>query len=343
VAYLLRGIGDALGERAADGLQVTSGWLSWLSPIGWGMHVRPFGAERWWVLALPVVLFAACAYGAFVLVDRRDLGAGLIPDRPGPAAGSRALLSPLGLAWRLNRASVLGWVAGSAVFGAGVGSLGDAVNDAMSGNSGASKLMNQLAGTGGADLVDVYFAAMMNVFGVLAAGFVVQALLRLRSEEAAGPAEAVLGTAVGRVRWVVSHLACAAGGAAAMLVLAGAAAGLADAAAGGDEGIATLVGAGLAQLPAALAVAGFVVLVFGGLPRLVVSLAWAALAVSIACGLLGDVLGLPQAVRDLSPFTHVPSIPAVDVTPGPIAVLSVVAAALSVAGLALFRRRDLAP
>ncbi|GAA0966592.1 exporter of polyketide antibiotics [Acrocarpospora macrocephala] len=343
VAYLLRGVGDALGERAADGIQVTSAWPTWLSPIGWGMEVRPFGAERWWALALPVALLAVCVYGAFVLVDRRDLGAGLIPDRPGPAAGSRALLSPLGLAWRLHRASIFGWVAGSVVFGVGIGSLGASVNDAMTENTGVNKLLNQLAGSGGADLVDVYFAAMMNVFGVLAAGFVVQALLRLHTEEAGGPAEAVLGTAVGRVRWALSHLACAAGGAAAMLALAGAGAGLADAAAGGDEGVATLTGAGLAQLPAALTVAGFVVLVFGGLPRLVVTLAWAALALSIACGLLGDVLGLPQAVRDLSPFSHVPSIPAVDLTPGPIAALTAVAAALAAAGLMLFRRRDLAP
>ncbi|MFC7644133.1 hypothetical protein ACFQX6_27915 [Streptosporangium lutulentum] len=181
VAYLVRGLGDALGERAPDGIQVTGTWLSWLSPIGWGMQVRPYGEERWWVLALPVVLLVVCVLGAFLLVGRRDLGAGLIPDRPGPATGSRALLSPLGLAWRLNRGLTLGWVIGSAVFGVGVGSLGRTVNDAMSGNTGASKLIGQLANAGGADLVDLFFAAMMNVFGVLAAGFVVQALLRLRS------------------------------------------------------------------------------------------------------------------------------------------------------------------
>ncbi|MCT9931185.1 ABC transporter permease [Planotetraspora sp. A-T 1434] len=343
VAYLVRGIGDALGERAPDGIQVTSNWLSWLSPIGWGMQVRPYGGERWWVLALPVVLLAVCVLGAFALVDRRDLGAGLIPDRPGPATGSRALLSPLGLAWRLHRGSALGWVIGSAAFGVGIGSLGDAVNDAMSGNAGATQLIGQLAGTAAPGLVDVYFAAMMNVFGALAAGFAVQTLLRLRSEEAGGRAEAVLATAVGRVRWVVSHLACAAGGAAAMLVFAGAGAGIADAAVGGDEGVMTLIGAGLAQLPAALTVAGFVLLVFGGLPRLLVTLAWAGLVVSIAFGLLGDVLGLPRQVRDLSPFSHVPSIPAVDATAGPIVALVAVAAVLAAAGMALFRRRDLAP
>ncbi|GII42085.1 ABC transporter permease [Planotetraspora phitsanulokensis] len=343
VAYLVRGIGDALGERAADGVQVTSTWFSWVSPLGWGMLARPYGEERWWVLTLPVLLLIACVWGAFALVGRRDLGAGLIPERPGPAAASRGLLSPLGLAWRLNRASTIGWLVGSVVFGLGIGSLGDLVDDALGGNEGVSDLMGQLAGTGSAALVEAFFAAMMNVFGALAACFAVQVLLRLRSEEAGGPAEAVLATAVGRARWVGAHLTCAVGGAAAILVLAGAATGLADAAVGGDIGVLTLVGAGLAQLPAAMTVAGFVVLVFGGLPRMVVVLAWAGLVVSLACGLLGDVFGLPQAVRDVSPFTHVPAIPAVDATPGPMVGLVVVAAALAAAGMALFRRRDLSP
>jgi ABC-2 type transport system permease protein len=343
VAFLIRGVGDALGERAPDGIQVTSSWLTWLSPIGWGEQVRPYGEQRWWVLVLPVALLAACVLGAFALADRRDLGAGLIPDRPGPAVAARTLSSPLGLAWRLNRGMTLGWLIGTAAFGVGIGSLGGAVRTGLGGNQGVADLMGQLAGTGASDLVDAYFAGMMNVFGALAAGFVVQALLRLRSEEAGGTAEPVLATAVSRVRWVAAHLTCAAGGAAAMLLLAGAGAGIADAASGGDVGVGTLTAAGLAQLPAALTVAGFVVLAFGGLPRLVVALAWAGLAVSLACGLLGDVFGLPQPVRDLSPFSHVPAIPAADPTLTPILALLVVAAALAATGTALFRRRDLAP
>lgn len=342
VAFMVRGVGDALGERAADGIQVNSAWPSWLSPLGWGAQVRPYGDERWWVLALPVALLVICVGVAFALVDRRDLGAGLLPDRPGPAIASRSLLSPLGLAWRLNRGATYGWVIGSAVSGLAIGSLGAAVKDAMAGNEGASELLGQLAGAGALDLVDVFFAAMMNIFGVLAASFAVQILLRLRAEESGGQAEAVLATAVGRAKWLASHLTCAVGGAAAMLVLAGAGAGLADAAAGGDTGVVTLVGAGLAQLPAALAIAGFVVLVFGGLPRLSVTLAWAGLAIAITFGLLGDVIGLPQSVRDLSPFSHVPAIPAVAATVGPIVAMVAVAAVLTAAGAVLFRRRDLA-
>jgi ABC-2 type transport system permease protein len=309
--------------------------------MGWAQQVRPYGEERWWALALPVALLVVLAAGAFALLSRRDLGAGLVPDRPGPADAPRALLSPAGLAWRLNRASVIGWVIGAAVAGAGVGSLGDAVNEAMSDDEGTADMLGQLAGTGAGSLVDSYYAAMMNVFGVLAAGFVVQALLRLRGEEAGGTAEAVLATAVGRFRWTAAHLVCTVAGAAAMLLAAGAAAGVADAVVGGDAGVGTLIGAGLVQLPAALAVAGFVLLAFGGLPRLTVALAWAGLTFSIVCGLLGDLFGLPQAVRDLSPFSHVPAIPAADPAVVPLLALVAVAAVLAAAGMSLFRRRDL--
>jgi ABC-2 type transport system permease protein len=76
----------------------------------------------------------------------------------------------------------------------------------------------------------------------------VQTLLRLRSEETGGAAEVVLSTAVARTRWVATHLACAVGGAAVVLLAAGLCAGVADSASGGVTYVSTLVVAGLAQL-----------------------------------------------------------------------------------------------
>src|SRR5262249_44096901 len=39
--YLLRAAGDS-GPT----------WLSWLSPLGWALHMRPYADERWWVAGL---------------------------------------------------------------------------------------------------------------------------------------------------------------------------------------------------------------------------------------------------------------------------------------------------
>jgi ABC-2 type transport system permease protein len=343
VAYFVRGAGDALGEIGPDGIRVTSNWIAWLSPLGWGEQVRPYGDERWWVLLIPLAFAGVCAAGAYALVDRRDIGSGLVSPRLGPPVAARTLLSPTGLAWRLQRGTVLGWVIGGVLFGYGIGTLGNTVNKAFEQNKGVADLMGQLAGGASGGLVDVFYAAMMAIFGVLAAGFAVQVLLRLRSEETSGMAEAVLATATGRIRWVASHLTIAVGGTVLLLVASGVAMGLGDLSAGGQTSAGTLVGAALVQVPAALAVAGFVVLAFGALPRISVALAWAGLVVSIAFGLLGDLFGLPQAVRDISPFSHVPAVPVVDPSAGPLVALAAVAVLLTVGGLALFRRRDLTP
>ncbi|HKQ01175.1 MAG TPA: ABC transporter permease, partial [Actinomycetes bacterium] len=75
-AFLLRAIGDT-----ASGLS----WLSWLSPIGWAERFRPFAGERWAVLVLPVALLAVLIAAAAALLVRRDLGAGVMATRLGPA------------------------------------------------------------------------------------------------------------------------------------------------------------------------------------------------------------------------------------------------------------------
>ncbi len=54
-AFTLRAVGDA-GARAQA--------LTWVSPLGWSLQVRPYAGDRFWVLglhaALTVVLLAAC-------------------------------------------------------------------------------------------------------------------------------------------------------------------------------------------------------------------------------------------------------------------------------------------
>ena len=75
------------------------------------------------MLVLPLAAAVVVAAVAAFLAARRDLGAGLVPPRPGPAEAARSLRSPLALAWRLQRASLVGWAAGVLVYGAALGSI----------------------------------------------------------------------------------------------------------------------------------------------------------------------------------------------------------------------------
>lgn len=341
VAFLLRAAGDALGTVSADGMSVVSRWPSWLSPLGWGQQTRPFADNAWWLLGLPVAFLAAAGAAALFLNARRDFGAGLVPVRPGPATAHPRLLSPLGLAWRLQRGVLLGWVVGVIVLALTLGAVGDAVNDLAGQNEAMVEALRQLGGGGG--LVDTYFGSMLSLFAIAIAAYTVQALLRLRAEEVGGQLEPVLATAASRSRWLASHAAWAALGSALLLVLGGATTGLGYGWVAGDPAgeAVRLAGAALVWLPATLALGGFVVAAFGLLPRWSGGLAWAALTACLLMGQIGALLELPQAVLNVSPFTHVPAVPAADLAAIPLVVMVLAAVALAGAGLLLFHRRDL--
>jgi ABC-2 type transport system permease protein len=89
-AYALRAVADS--SDAGTLLHA----LGWLSPLGWAGRVEAYGANRQWVLLLGLgALVDRGAVGVAVL-DRRDLGAGLIPARSGPSRGGALLSSPAG-------------------------------------------------------------------------------------------------------------------------------------------------------------------------------------------------------------------------------------------------------
>jgi ABC-2 type transport system permease protein len=328
-------VGDVSGQ-AGGGLS----WLSWLSPIGWAHRIRPYGDERWWVLALVAALAALLAVAAVALSARRDVGAGLLPARPGPARAAPWLRTPLALAWRLHRGLLAGWTAGFAVVGVVLGGAGGSVDDMVGGNQRLADIFARMGGRAG--LVDAYLAAVMGVLGLLAAAYAVQATLRLRSEESGGRAEPLLATAVGRLRWAGSHLVFSALGCAAALVAAGLTTGLTYGLSAGDLGhdLPRVLAGAVVQLPAVWVLAAVAVALTGLLPRLAPA-AWGALAACLLIGLVGAALQLDRWLLDLSPFTHIPKLPGGELSTAPLAVLVAVAVALTAAGLVGMRRRDI--
>ena len=165
--------------------------------------------------------------------------------------------------------------------------------------------------------------------------------MRLRSEETAGRAESVLATALSRTGWAASHLVLALVGSAVMLAAAGFGNGLTYGISIGDLGeVPRLTAAALAYLPAMWVLVGVTMLLFGFAPRAVL-VAWGALALCLVVGFLGQLLGLPEWMRNLSPFEHVPSVPAAGFELAPLLALTAIAAALLVGGITAFRHRDI--
>ena len=328
--YLVRAAADSGGPA----------WLSWCTPIGWLEKTRPYAGDRWWVLALYLVSVLALAAVALRLAARRDLGAGLLPSRPGSPRAGWDLRGVGGLAWRLQRGALIGWCAGFLIAGAALGSLAKDVGALMNSSAQAEQVIERMGGQPG--VVDAYLSAMSGIMGVLAGAYAIQAALRARGEENAGHAEALLAGPVGRIRWLGTHLAVALAGSAVLLAAYGAGAGLADGIRGHDvsSALPTMLGAALAQWPAAALIAGLTVLAVGATPRRA-PLAWAALVACVLISQVGPVLRLAQPVLDISPYTHVPKLPGTAVAWTPLAWLAAIAAVLVCAGLASFRRRDL--
>jgi ABC-2 type transport system permease protein len=334
VAFVLRGVGDSAGAAGPS-------WLSWASPLGWVQFSRPFAGERWWVLALPLAVLVAGTALAFAFAARRDLDAGLLPDRSGRATASGFLRGPLGLAWRLQRGALLGWAVGYAFTFAASGAAAKGVGQLLGTSSALERAISRLGGQ--AAITNAYLAAIMMLAGLVAAAYAVSVILRLRTEETGDRAEPVLATATGRVRWALSHVAVAVGGAALLLAVAGVAAGLGYGLRAGSAGsqVATLLGAALGELPSALVLAAVAVAIFGRWPGASVAGAWAAVGLVVVLELFGQVLQLSHWVLDISPFTHAPRLPGGTVSAVPLLWLGLVAVALTVAGLAALRQRDI--
>ena len=419
-AFMLRAIGDSAGPSGPS-------WLSWTSPLGWVDLTRPFDGQRWWVLALPCAVLAAGVGVAYALAARRDLGAGLLPDRPGRASASGLLRGPLSLAFRLQRGVLAGWAAGVAFIFAASGAAAKGIGQLLGSSTALQHEFTRLGGQ--AAITNAYLAALMLLAGLGAAGYATSAVLRLRAEETDGLGEPLLATAVGRIRWGLSHVAVAvvgpgraaarhrvgrSGGARhvavassrrgpagrgrpgdrpglraahrvsrpaggpddrrgmaqlpASLVIAGVAVALVGLLPGACvAGAWTVLGVvvfidlfgealqlshwlldispsrtpRLAQLPAALVIAGIAVALVGLLPGACVAGAWTVLGAVVVIDLFGEALQLSHWVLDISPFTHAPRLPGGTLAAAPLLWLCLAALAFAAVGLAALRRRDI--
>ncbi|MEM9746630.1 MAG: ABC transporter permease, partial [Actinomycetota bacterium] len=300
---------------------------------------RPWADERWWVFAIPLVVTAATGVLARALLARRDLGGGLVPQRRGPASAAPGLATPLALAVRLQRGTVIGWSVGLALFGFVYGVIVDSIEDFVSDNEAMADFM--AAGDGGASLTDSYLGQSMRVLALIASGFAAQSVLRARSEETSGRAEPLMAGSITRRSWLGSHAGVAAIGSVAVVVLGALWVAIGVLIATGElDRAPSLLGAGLSYVPALLVVVGVGVAITGWSPR-ATGITWALVAGSLVIGMFGPLLDLPTWVSNLSPFEHVALVPAESSAVVPLVLLSAVAAGLAAVGLAGIDRRDL--
>jgi ABC-2 type transport system permease protein len=338
LAYLVRGVGDALGT-ATDPTHVEASWISWLSPIGWAQASAPFSAADPLPLLALVGLGVATAGAALLIRSRRDLGESLVPERLGRAHWRGA--GSTGLAVRLQRGTIIGWAIGAAVLGTFAGALSPVVAAAVESNEQLAALIARLAPGLAIDTRSVFAIALLGIAGTLATAAAVQSIIRMRVDETEDRAELLLVTGLSRTGWLVRQCLVAVTSMLLVAAVAGLAAGLGFVVSGsGADRIPTSLAAVAVHLPAGLTFVAATALAFAFVPRLTVTVGWGLLVLGLIVGQLGELIGLPEQVQALSPLHHVPAVPIEEVEPWSILLF----AAIGVVGFALaglgLRRRD---
>ncbi|MFC4128429.1 ABC transporter permease [Nocardia rhizosphaerae] len=327
-AYVARAVGD-VGPQA----------LSWTSPIGWGQRTYPYVTDRWWPVVIFAVVTCALTVTAFLLAERRDFGAGLLRPRTGRTGASRLLTTPLGLTWRLQRASIAAWATGVLAVGVAYGSFADSIEQFL---RDYPEIAAYLGGDT-SEAVNSYLALTLSILALPTAAFGVTVVQRARAEELSGRAALVLTRPVSRARWLGAYLVVAMLGTALVLIAGGLGEGIAYALTAHDPGqVPRMVVSAVAYLPAVWVVVAVATAFFGLLPNLAAPAAWLYFGYVAVVTMFADAFDLPAWLAAASPLRHTALVPQTAPEPLMLAALVVASGLLAGAGLLGVRHRDIA-
>lgn len=333
VSFVLLGL--SMVFQTIGNFQIDPGAVFYLSPFSWGVLVRPLAGERFGVFVFALLYIALITAAAYELASKRDLGAGLIPDRSGRAEAKPGFNNPFALAWRLQRGMLLGWAAAYAVVGAVIGSLVVTVGAMFEGIGELSGWIAVIGGPGNAFLYILTY-----ILAQISSAYAITAVLHLRAEEAELRAEPVLTGPVSRAKWAAGHLLFVFFGSAAIVAAMGLGAGITSAAVTGDGGsLMRVFLLCIAKIPAVWVVASLAVFLYGFVPKLSAGISWCIVGLFIVLEFLWELGIIGMGVFRLSPFSYV--YPTNGIALVPIIVLTLISAVLTAAGTAGLRRREI--
>mgnify|MGYP003451036003 CR=1 FL=1 len=330
IAYALRGLSDVRGLET----------LTQINPFGWYVAVDPFGDINIWPAVLSAAIFGVLACVAFVLDSRRDLGAGLFAVGAG-RPHARFLTGPGTLVTRLGWRTLVGWQVVMVLMGVFVGSLMPDLADLVGTTPQFKQIIESLGGAGAIE--DSYVAVMAQIFGIAAACWAIAEVSSWRTEESTGRLEAALATSISRTRMILSLSVFSFAGVVLLQVSAGLAAGISAGVLSADGlragGLSDAIVAELVRVPPAWLLAAVGILLVSWRPAWF-RLAWLLILVSVIFGIYGDLLGIPESLRGISVFQHVPNLPIEPLSWTPLIAMSAIALGILALAVWLLNRRD---
>src|SRR5699024_3724158 len=97
--------------------------LSVWNPVGWIYLDYAFIENNWTPLIYAFIFNVVFVLIAFILEEKRDMGAGFLPQREGKANAKRSLMSILGLFLKLNKGTIISWFFAFILLGGAYGSI----------------------------------------------------------------------------------------------------------------------------------------------------------------------------------------------------------------------------
>lgn len=333
-------LGAAVLVRMVANSADSRSWIGWLTPLGWMDQLRPFGDDRWPVLAVPVGVVVVLVVAAVRLRDARDTGAGLVGGQESRRSRLWGLGSPLAFAWRTNLAVLVGWVAGLAIWSLVIGLLVRSVADFIAADPSYRDLLATL-GVRVSDVPRTFVALASVITGLVIALFAAWRIGAAWTEEATARLEHLVTRPVLRRRWLGGHVVLMLGSVVLLTAVAATAMWLGGSVTGADLSVGDAFASTFNTVPAVVVFGGLAVLVYGVAPRVTVAVTASVAIATYVLQVVGPMLSWPEAVIGISPFRHLEAVP-VDpfgLTAG--VVMVAIGIAATVAGVLAFERRDL--
>ena len=331
VFYFMRAIGDVSAEAEV---------LSLISPIGLISRSQTFVENYWWPVPILLVTALALTFIAYRFNVARDIDQGLLPDKQGRANGGKLLRTPFGMALKLSKVSLIVGIVTIFMIGASYGSIMGDIDGFIATNEMYQQLM----------LMAEDYPMLMSFLGMINFMASLMALipmliyiLKARGEEKEHRAELVISTPVSRSKYlggytiiafassIILQLATTLG-----LWLSGTA--ILDNPA--DMPLGDLLIANLAYLPALWIMIGLAVFLIGFAPKFT-GLVWAAYGFCFFVAFIGRTPAFPEWFPKMTPYGYIAQYPMEELNFLSLAVLTAIAACLTVGGFIFYRKRDM--
>ncbi|MEK5641563.1 tetronasin resistance protein [Paenibacillus rhizosphaerae] len=321
------------------GTDVSNVDFSMINPMAWTYLTYPFTENNWVPLVLSIAFSVIVVIIAFALEGGRDMGAGYLPEREGPASAKKSLLSVPGLFTKLNKGVMISWMIAFVIMGAAYGSIYGDMQTFLESN----EIMSQMFTISGVSIEEAFTGTIMMVMIGLVSILPIAIVNKLFSEEARLHLSQIYATKVTRAQlyWTSVVLAIVAGLVGILLAASGlggtAITAMGD---GSSMNMGDFFAASYNFLPSVLFFTGLAALALGWAPKLGKAV-YAYLGYSFALNYFGGILDLPEWFSKTAVQSWIPRMPVDPFDAATFITITVISIAFMVLGYMGYRKRDM--